>query len=84
MKWVDIELKVREGDLLKVITSNSMHVGFFNGVTYDAHIPRIILSGSNKFIFQPQEKQCRDHTFSIDIDKIEKVWIMLVWGKRND
>jgi len=80
MQWEKIKKAIKVGDFLEVYTENSLHCGFYCGVV-DAHIPRIVLAGSSKFIHQPKEKQCHDHTFSIDIDKLVDVWKRNIWAR---
>ena len=76
MNLTDIE-NLKIGDIIAVYTENSTHTGHYCGIV-DSHIPRIVLAGSHKFILQPDEKQCFDHTFSIDLDKIMDVHVIKI------
>jgi len=81
MEWNKIKNTLMIGDFIDVEIENSLHCGFYCGIEENAHIPRIVLAGSHKFIHQSHEKQTYDHRFSIDVDKITDVWISNRWGK---
>ena len=82
MKWNKIKDDLSIGDYIEVYTKNSVHSGFYCGIT-NSYIPRIVLAGSHKFIYQVEESQCYDHTFSIDIDKIQDVWINVLYSESS-
>lgn len=62
----------QKGEFCILETVNSQHAGFFVEIR-ESHIPRVFLALSKKFIHQSEDKQCFDHIFSIDLDKIIKV-----------